>query len=157
MKITYWDIADAAKLTDFYNEEFANLPYCYPVSPEEFKIGVRYHAEEDKPYVDLSHEKLIVGEQDGEIVGFAHVAVLSFYRSGIHLKFERGKITEISSASPEPNNARFPDLTFLQLLCGRRRFNELAESFPDCGGTDEAAVLLDCLFPPFTGNVWELA
>ena len=85
---------------------------------------------------------------------------LNYYRSGIQLKFNGGKITDISNWAPdsvEDGDARFPDLTFLQLLCGRRRFNELKTNFVDCGGRDEAGVLLDCLFPPFTGNVWCLS
>lgn len=85
---------------------------------------------------------------------------LNYYRSGIQLKFNGGKITDISTWSPdsvEDGDARFPDLTFLQLLCGRRRFNELKTNFVDCGGRDEAGVLLDCLFPPFTGNIWCLS
>ena len=85
---------------------------------------------------------------------------LNYYRSGIQLKFDGGKITDISDWSPdsvEDGDAQFPDLTFLQLLCGRRRFNELKTNFVDCGGRDEAGVLLDCLFPSFTGNVWCLS
>ena len=85
---------------------------------------------------------------------------LNCYRSGTQLKFNGGKITDISNWSPdsvEDGDAQFPDLTFLQLLCGRRRFNELKSNFADCGGRDEAGVLLDCLFPPVTGNVWCLS
>ena len=85
---------------------------------------------------------------------------LNYYRSGIKLKFNGGRITDISDWSPdsvEDGDAQFPDLTFLQLLCGRRRFNELKTNFVDCGGRDEAGVLLDCLFPSFTGNVWCLS
>ena len=85
---------------------------------------------------------------------------LNRYRSGIQLKFNGGKITNISNWSPdsvEDGDARFPDLTFLQLLYGRRRFNELKSNFVDCDGSDEAGVLLDCLFPSFTGNVWYLS
>ncbi len=82
------------------------------------------------------------------------------YRSGVQLKFNGGKITDISNCSPDSvefGDAQFPDLTFLQLLCGRRRFSELKANFVDCGGRDEAGVLLNCLFPPFTGNVWYLS
>ena len=85
---------------------------------------------------------------------------LNYYRSGIQLKFNGGKVTDISNWSPDSvefGDAQFPDLTFLQLLCGRRRFNELKANFADCAGSDEAGVLLDCLFPPFTGNVWCLS
>ena len=85
---------------------------------------------------------------------------LNYYRSGIQLKFNGGKITDISNWLPdsvEDGDARFPDLTFFQLLCGRRRFKELKANFADCDGRDEAGVLLDCLFPPFTGNIWYLS
>ena len=85
---------------------------------------------------------------------------LNYYRSGIQLKFNDGKITDISNWVPdsvEDGDAQFPDLTFLQLLCGRHRFNELKTNFADCDGNDEAGVLLDCLFSPFTGNVWYLS
>ena len=46
MKITFWDISQAAKLTDFYNEQIATVPYCYPVSPEEFERAVCYQLHE---------------------------------------------------------------------------------------------------------------
>ena len=85
---------------------------------------------------------------------------VSFYRSGVQLKFNGGKITDISNWAPnsvEAGDARFPDLTFLQLLCGRCRFNELKTNFVDCDGRGEAGILLDCLFPPFTGNIWCLS
>ncbi len=102
-------------------------------------------------------EKNLVGTS---AEGYNGELKLNYYRSGVQLKFNDGKITDISNWSPdsvEDGDARFPDLTFLQLLCGRRRFNELKANFADCGGQDEAGVLLDCLFPPFTGNVWYLS
>ena len=92
--------------------------------------------------------------------GYNDELKLNYYRSGVQLKFNGGKIMDISNWSPESvedGDAQFPDLTFLQLLCGRRRFNELKTNFVDCDGRDEAGVLLDCLFPPFTGNVWCLS
>ena len=75
MGILHWDVTEAANLTRFYNAEFQQLPYCYPVTPEEFELGFRYQEEKDEPYEMLSHEHLIVGEQGGELVGFVHVAV----------------------------------------------------------------------------------
>ena len=92
--------------------------------------------------------------------GYNGALKLNYYRGGIQLKFNGGKIADISTWSPdsvEDGDAQFPDLTFLQLLCGRCRFNELKTNFVDCDGRDEAGVLLDCLFPPFTGNVWYLS
>lgn len=92
--------------------------------------------------------------------GYTGELKLNFYRSGVHLKFERGRITDIADWTPgdvEAGDAAFPDLTFLQLLCGRCRTEELTSNFVDCwtNGTTPA-VLLDCLFPPFAGEVWHL-
>ncbi len=92
--------------------------------------------------------------------GYSGELTLSFYWNAIELKFERGKITDISWLNRvyvwgESTYANFPDLTFWQLVCGRRSFRELAEAFPDqCCGTTEAGVLLDCLFPKFAGVMW---
>ena len=108
-------------------------------------------------HIQSALEKNLVGTV---AEGYNGELKVSFYRSGIQLKFKGGKITDISNWSPdsvEDGDARFPDLTFLQLLCGRCRFNELKTNFVDCDGRDEAGVLLDCLFSPFTGNVWCLS
>ena len=89
--------------------------------------------------------------------GYRGELKVNYYRSGVQLKFNDGKITDISNWAPgsvEAGDAQFPDMTFLQLLCGRRRFNELKTNFVNCDGNDEADVLFDCLFPPFTGNIW---
>ena len=92
--------------------------------------------------------------------GYTGDLKLSFYRSGIHFTFERGRVTQLKDWTPndiEDGDAAFPDLTFLQLLCGRCRTEELAARFVDCwtDGTTPA-VLLDCLFPAFTSEVWHL-
>ena len=91
--------------------------------------------------------------------GYTGDLKLSFYHSGIQLKFHEGCLTEIADWTPEhieDGDAQFPELTFLQLLCGRCRTEELASSFADCWASDTAAVLLNCLFPPFTSEVWHL-
>ena len=92
--------------------------------------------------------------------GYTGDLKLSFYRSGIHFTFERGRVTQLTDWTPndiEDGDAAFPDLTFLQLLCGRCRTEELTSRFVDCwtDGTTPA-VLLDCLFPAFTSEVWRL-
>lgn len=92
--------------------------------------------------------------------GYTGVLKLNFYRSGIYLKFERGRLTNITDWNPkdvEDGDAAFPDLTFLQLLCGRCRTEELTSNFVDCWTNGSSpAVLLDCLFPTFAGEVWHL-
>ena len=92
--------------------------------------------------------------------GYTGQFKLNFYQSGIHLTFERGSITDIADWTPkdvEDGDAAFPDLTFLQLLCGRCRTEELTSNFVDCWTNGTAStVLLDCLFPTFAGEIWHL-
>jgi len=72
MKIMYWDVADAGNLAHFYNEQIADVPHCYPVSPEEFATGIR-GPKNDRHCKELHSEKIIVGEKGGKIMGFAHI------------------------------------------------------------------------------------
>ena len=92
--------------------------------------------------------------------GYTGELKISFYRSGIRFIFERGHIVKLTDWTPEDiedGDAIFPDLTFLQLLCGRCRIEELASHFVDCWTKDTAAaVLLNCLFPAFKSEVWHL-
>ena len=92
--------------------------------------------------------------------GYSGELKLNFYQSGIHFTFERGRVTKLTDWTPEDveeGDAAFPDLTFLQLLCGRCRTEELTSHFVDCWTNSTAtAVLLDCLFPEFASEVWNL-
>ena len=104
-------------------------------------------------YIQPAHEKHLVGTVAEAYTGELN---LNFYRSGQYMRFEAGRITDISRWVPETvedGDAQFPYKTFWQLLCGRCRTNELVSRFADCSATDRAAVLLDCLLPPFTGEV----
>lgn len=92
--------------------------------------------------------------------GYSGGLKLNFFRGGIQISFERGRISKIETWHPNEvweGDARFPDSSFLQLVCGWHRFHKMAESYADCWGTHEAAVLLDCLFPSYHGKVWVLA
>ncbi|MXX04062.1 MAG: hypothetical protein F4X08_01050 [Gemmatimonadetes bacterium] len=76
MKIRTLEIDQASVLADFYNGQFSGMPYCYPVTEDEFRTGVLWHEEEDRPYEDLSDESILVVEgDDGAVAGFAHVAI----------------------------------------------------------------------------------
>ncbi len=92
--------------------------------------------------------------------GYTGELKVSFYRSGIHFIFERGCVSRLTRWTPEDiedGDAAFPDLSFLHLLCGRCRTEELVSHFVDCWTKGTApAVLLDCLFPPFKSEIWHL-
>ena len=107
----------------------------------------------------LSHvrpalEKHLVGTP---AEGYSGTLTLDFFRSALRIDFEEGCITAICSLNAKDltaSDASFPDLTFLQLLGGRRTYAQLKESYPDCDASPAAQALLAALFPPFTGNLW---
>ena len=77
---------------------------------------------------------------------------LTFYTSGLHLVFEKGRLAQVDRWPPAPEghsgNAAFPGLTFLQLLFGYRSLEELKYAFADCWHeTDEVYGLLENSVP----------
>ena len=76
MKIIYLDIANIGELARVYNEQIAGIPHCYSMSPEEFEAGFPYQKHSrDTYHEDIHSEKIIVGQQNGRIRGFADVAL----------------------------------------------------------------------------------
>lgn len=87
---------------------------------------------------------------------------ISFYKNGLRMKFESGRLVEAESWKPSPRtysgNAAFPDLTFLKLIFGYRSMDELKFAFPDCiTESDSDHALLDILFPKQASNVWPVS
>jgi predicted N-acetyltransferase YhbS len=95
---------------------------------------------------------------DSVLVGHTGELLLSFYRSGVRIAFGAGAIQTIESWRPpsvHDGDARFPDLTFVQVLFGYRTADELEATFPDCqigGGPTRA--LLAALFPAQSSSIW---
>jgi hypothetical protein len=86
---------------------------------------------------------------------------LSFYRDGIKINFDRGRITDITNLNMdelEGDQAKFPPLTILHLVLGHRTVAELRHAFADCWmKSQEIANLLDALFPKKASEVWPLS
>ena len=75
---------------------------------------------------------------------------ISEYRRGCKIVFENGKLTNVEAWQPMPSDegdCGFPPLVFLQLLFCRKSLLELREAFADVWAKDDAAPLLDALFP----------
>jgi hypothetical protein len=93
--------------------------------------------------------------------GYSGELKLSFYRSGLHLTFDAGRLTAAESWRPRPGDdgaAAFPGLTFLQLLFGYRTLDELQAAFSDCWvENDDIRCLLEALFPKQPSSVWPVA
>jgi hypothetical protein len=84
--------------------------------------------------------------------GYTGQVRVSFYRSGLRLVFERGRLTGLEPWQPgtrdQEGDIAFPGLTFLQLLFGYRSFEELRGAFPDCwSSNNEMRALFEALFP----------
>lgn len=111
----------------------------------------------------LAHIKPVLEKRLAESPAAKHSAELriSFYRTGLRMMIEHGKIIEIETWKPAPGaegDVAFPDLTFLQLLLGYRSFKELEYFFADCWyGSEDARVLLHVLFPKKLSNVYPVA
>jgi len=74
MNIVEWDMANARQLADIYNEQIVDIPHCYAVSPEEFEFGLQCRRD-DRHCNNLHSEKIIVGEKNSRIIGFAHLSM----------------------------------------------------------------------------------
>ena len=86
------------------------------------------------------------------IPGFSGEVRISFYRSGLRLGFENGRLSLVEPWQPGPKEnegeVAFPDLTFLQLVFGHRTMDELKQSRADCWWDgDRTRLLLTTIFP----------
>lgn len=75
MKFSYLDIGNSGELFGVYNEQTADVPHCYPISQEEFKVGL-CDPRNDSHCKESHSEKIIAVEQSGKVAGFAHVAIV---------------------------------------------------------------------------------
>jgi len=98
---------------------------------------------------------------DSIAAGHSRQINLSFYRTGLRIVLDHGRITAIEPWKPSPEqegDVAFPGLTFLQLLFGYRSFNELEYTFADCWCfLEDVRVLLNILFPKKLSNVYPVA
>jgi hypothetical protein len=90
--------------------------------------------------------------EESLIPGFSGEVRVSFYRSGLRLGFELGRLSLVEAWQPGPKENEgeiaFPDLTFLQLLFGHRTLDELKQSRADCWWNgDRTRLLMSALFP----------
>jgi hypothetical protein len=96
------------------------------------------------------------------VVGYTGELKITFYRNGLRLAFEKGKLAAAEPYAPTPHghsgSAAFPGLTFLQLLFGYRSLEELRYAFADCwAGPDEVIAVLNTIFPKQASLVWPIS
>jgi predicted N-acetyltransferase YhbS len=86
---------------------------------------------------------------------------LNFYRNGLGLTFEKGRLSKIEALEhedPDDCTANFPPLVFLQLLFGYRSMEALDQAYADCyASKEEYAHLLNALFPNKPSDIWPIS
>lgn len=83
-------------------------------------------------------------------VGFSGELKLSFFRSGVRLEFNEGRLQTIEPWQPQPTewgSATYTGLSFLQVLFGYRTQEELEDVFVDCWSNQDVKPVLRALFP----------
>lgn len=136
---------------------FAALPALFP---QELPPYAWYLRVPDLPRLLHAIAPLLATQLAASpLAGYSGDQLLSFYRSGLRLRFDQGQLMLAEPWQPTPSirgDFAFPGLTFLQLLFGYRTLAELRHAFADCRGNDEAAVLLSHLFPKQPSTIWPL-
>lgn len=82
--------------------------------------------------------------------GYSGEMKLSFYRGGLRLVFEAGRLTtaeDWASSAWDTGNAGFPPLVFLRLLFGYQSVAELRAANPDVWVNHAMRLLFEALFP----------
>jgi hypothetical protein len=111
----------------------------------------------------LNHVKPALEKRMAESIATGHSREIkiSFYREGLRLVLERGRLAAIEGWKPSPEDEgviAFPARTFLQILFGYRSYDELHHSFADCWcDSDEVRTLVNILFPKKLSDVFPVA
>jgi len=89
---------------------------------------------------------------ESEFAAYEGELKFDFYRTGLKMTFENGKISLVEHWQPSTEargNLAFPDKTFLYLLTGYRTFDEISSFYTDCFARKkpEASALINILFP----------
>jgi hypothetical protein len=130
-------------LYDVFGEDLARArepPYAWYVRVKELPAFLRHLA----PALERRLARSPIVGHTGEIK-------LDFYRGGLRLVFERGRLI---GAEPwrvplyaSDASGGFPPLVFLQVLFGHRSIEALRQAYPDVWVSDEARMVLRTLFP----------
>lgn len=94
--------------------------------------------------------------------GYSGEFLLNFYRDGLKIGFENGKINLIEQWRPKDTHdnghVRLPGTTFYHLLFGHRDIDEIHHLYTDASVNKNMKALLTTLFPKqATEEIWALA
>jgi hypothetical protein len=158
---------DEAKKIDREHYYHFQVPKNHPVFeaiPEKLHEGQTPYAwfmrVPDLPRF-IHHIKPVLERRLAQSVACGHSGELniSFYRDGLRIKLENGRLAEVESWQPtvdDQGNAFFPDLTFLHLVFGHRTVDEINAIYPDCAAQGNEAAILRAMFPKRPSLVWQV-
>lgn len=99
--------------------------------------------------------------RDSAVAGHSGELKISFYREGLRMVLEKGKLACVEPWKPKINEdegaAAFPNLTFLQLVFGYRSLSTLRAAYADVGARPDAKILLETMFPAKPSYIWSLS
>ena len=102
----------------------------------------------------ISHIKPVLEHRlmNSVMRNFSGELKMTFFRGGLRLIFDQGKLTQVASREATGENGTFemtsfPPLVFLKLLFGYRSLEELRYAYPDCWAGEQDTLLLNALFP----------
>jgi hypothetical protein len=135
-------------------------------------LGKKLACRQDPPYAwylrvpdvpaFIQHIAPILEERlaNSVLIGYTGELKFDFYRGGLRLQFEEGKLTQIEPwrAPTFGDNAQAgcPPLVFLQLLFCYRSLAELSAIHPDVWANEDATLLINTLFPVTPSRVQPL-
>ena len=70
MSIKQWDFSESAPLTELYNAHAGEIPYEYPMAPENFVASIT------RPTENLTEEVLLVAVEASQPRGYVHVGMI---------------------------------------------------------------------------------
>lgn len=89
--------------------------------------------------------------------GLSRTLTLNLYHMAFALQFVEGRLAGVEQRRDgQWGDLRLPPQLLPQLVFGWRSFDELNYAFPDASANDDARMLVDVLFPPAAGFLYNL-
>ncbi len=86
--------------------------------------------------------------------GLSREVQICFYRDSVTLRFEAGKLKNVSASGPAQGAINFPPLTFTPVLFGHRTVEQMRLAYPDISVDSSVRLLFETLFPPVASFIY---
>ncbi|HSN75693.1 MAG TPA: GNAT family N-acetyltransferase [Anaerolineae bacterium] len=86
--------------------------------------------------------------------GLSREITICFYRDSVTLRFEAGKLKDVSASGPTQGAINFPPLTFTPVLFGHRTVEQMRLAYPDISVDGSVRLLFETMFPPLAAFIY---